>query len=247
MLVIGFAADWIGRKWGSRLTMSIMLVGSIFLCAMDGPAEVFLALYITGLMVYGVGVGGEYPLASSSASERAEGNPEMRKRRGETVVLTFTQQGWGNWSNTLVILIFLAMVGATTSITPDQARLVVRLQFIIGAVLALCVTIYRWVYLEESKVWQAERQGVDDELVIEGKQNQKRVLYWVILKKFWPRLFIACFAWVLNDLAFYGNKLFQSTFIAVISGPDASIFTKICWTLVNSSVALAGYLCVFVS
>lgn len=41
------------------------------------------------------GVGGEYPVASSSAAERAEGSKAMRQRRGETVVLTFSQQGWG--------------------------------------------------------------------------------------------------------------------------------------------------------
>lgn len=47
------------------------------------------------------GVGGEYPLAASSAAERAEGDPELRKRRGEMVVLTFSQQGWGNFTNTV--------------------------------------------------------------------------------------------------------------------------------------------------
>ncbi len=40
----------------------------------------------------GVGVGGEYPMASSSAAERAEGSKETRKRRGRAVVLTFSQQ-----------------------------------------------------------------------------------------------------------------------------------------------------------
>lgn len=32
-------------------------------------------------------------MASSSAAERAEGCPELRKRRGEVVVLVFSQQG----------------------------------------------------------------------------------------------------------------------------------------------------------
>ena len=35
---------------------------------------------------------GEYPLASSSASERAEANKALRFRRGEMVVCTFTMQ-----------------------------------------------------------------------------------------------------------------------------------------------------------
>ena len=95
-------------------------------------------------MVYGIGVGGEYPLASSSAAERAEGNPEMRKRRGETVVLTFSQQGWGNFANTLVIVILLAIQGATGSNpTRNQAAVTWHTQYAIGTFICLLVMIYR--------------------------------------------------------------------------------------------------------
>lgn len=41
---------------------------------------------------YGFGVGGEYPMASSSATERSEASAYWRKRRGEQVVLTFSNQ-----------------------------------------------------------------------------------------------------------------------------------------------------------
>lgn len=162
---------------------------------------------------------GEFPLASSSAAEKAEGDPKLRKRRGETVVLAFSQQGWGeswaeeslrgmggeksygspgmaalalpgpapgtssahpargpaskqpspasppappayrpagNFVNTLVILLLLAMQGATGALTSGQAELTWRLQFGVGAVICVCVTAYRWLYLEESEAsWQA--------------------------------------------------------------------------------------------
>ncbi len=35
-------------------------------------------------------------------------------------------------------------------------------------------------------------------------------------KQFWPRLTATSLAWVANDFAFYGNKLFQSTFISLL-------------------------------
>lgn len=50
---------------------------------------------------FGYGVGGEYPLASASAAERSAVDPEHQKRRGEAVVLVFSNQGLGT------------MVGAT--------------------------------------------------------------------------------------------------------------------------------------
>jgi len=43
--------------------------------------------------VFGIGVGGEYPIASTSASERAEADVNLQHRRGETVMLTFSMQG----------------------------------------------------------------------------------------------------------------------------------------------------------
>ncbi len=41
-----------------------------------------------------------------------------------------------------------------------------------------------------------------------------------------------------RDVSFYGNKLFQSTFIGIIA-PGSSILTGLLWTLLNSFVALA--------
>ncbi len=36
-LALGFAADRIGRKWGSVVTAGVMLVGGILLAAANGP------------------------------------------------------------------------------------------------------------------------------------------------------------------------------------------------------------------
>jgi hypothetical protein len=45
-----------------------------------------------------------------------------------------------------------------------------------------------------------------------------------------------------HTLLQYGNKLFQSAFIAALF-PDASIYVRMQWTLLNSAVALVGYYC----
>lgn len=59
MLLIGFLADWMGRKWGSRMCTSIMTVGCILLTSAAGSAQTFLNVYLTGLFIFGFGVGGE--------------------------------------------------------------------------------------------------------------------------------------------------------------------------------------------
>jgi hypothetical protein len=40
--------------------------------------------------------------------------------------------------------------------------------------------------------------------------------------------------------SFYGNKVFQSAFVNILS-PGASLLTTLLWTLLNSGCALVGY------
>ena len=42
-----------------------------------------------------------------------------------------------------------------------------------------------------------------------------------------------------QDFSFYGNKVFQSSFIQILS-PGASLLTTLLWTLLNSGCALIG-------
>ena len=43
----------------------------------------------------------------------------------------------------------------------------------------------------------------------------------------------------MQDFSFYGNKVFQSSFIQILS-PGASLLTTLLWTLLNSGCALVG-------
>lgn len=54
------------------------------------------------------------------------------------------------------------------------------------------------------------------------------------------RLLATAGSWFLWDFSFYGNKVFQSTFIQILS-PGASLLTTLLWTLLNSGCALVGY------
>ena len=63
----------IGRKVGSIATSGTMLVFGILMAASYGttPAKLF-AMFTAVQFLFGIGVGGEYPVASTSANERAE-------------------------------------------------------------------------------------------------------------------------------------------------------------------------------
>lgn len=67
--------------------------------------------------------------------------------------------------------------------------------------------------------------------------REQKVLWY----HYWHRLAGCALAWFFWDVSFYGNKLFQSTFIKILY-PGASILTTLEWTLLNSAVSLVSRL-----
>jgi len=98
MLLWGYLADVVGRKWGSRSVATIMLSGVILLTFTSyAPSpSAYFAYFMVAQTWYGFGVGGEYPLAAASAAERSATDKGLQKKRGQTVVLVFSNQGVGN-------------------------------------------------------------------------------------------------------------------------------------------------------
>jgi MFS family permease len=75
------------------LPFACTCAGAILIIASSGNTDRALwAMFTAVQFIFGIGVGGEYPVASSSANERAEASALLSKRRGETVVLVFSMQ-----------------------------------------------------------------------------------------------------------------------------------------------------------
>ncbi len=174
MLAFAVLADRVGRKVGSRATMAVMTVGSVLLASAAGPASAFLTVYFCGLAVFAFGVGGEYPLSAASAVEKADADPATRPRRGRAVVLMFSQQGLGSFVNSLVLVLLLAVQGATGAVSPTQATITWHAMFAIGAAIVFAVSVYRALFLEESEVWQAERAAGEAEREAEAADESVR-------------------------------------------------------------------------
>ena len=75
MVLLGFLANSIGRRRGSILTASLMAFGAICMTLssvlLSSQPSMLFPIMSLSFFVFGTGVGGEYPLSASSASERA--------------------------------------------------------------------------------------------------------------------------------------------------------------------------------
>lgn len=121
------AGDYIGRRWGIIQDAVTMTIGSILFMSMWGTSlEGWAIMYAWSLFVFGVGVGGEYPMTSTTAMEGIHGEgsaradklvsstsreafsiSDMSQHRGRSVLLAFLMQGWGQLINQAVLIILL--------------------------------------------------------------------------------------------------------------------------------------------
>ena len=241
---VGVIGDWIGRRWGLIQDAVIMLVGLIMLTASWGTSlEGWVICYAWSLFVYGIGVGGEYPITAtssleSSATEGRLSTREDRLHRGRRVTMAFLMQGWGQFVNQVILIVLLIIFNSGSGNPPystSSAQYAFRLSFAIPAVGTAWLAYYRtW------KMPNASRQ------LKEAKSRTQVTGYDInalryCFTHFGGRLLATAGTWFCNDVFFYGNKLFQGQFIKVISNNPDSLVTTWTWNLVNITVSLAGY------
>jgi hypothetical protein len=85
----------------------------------------------------------------------------------------------------------------------------------------------------ESMVQTTKNKGLD--------RDAKPLKVALLLQHYGVRLFGTSLTWLLWDIAFYGNKLFQSSFLIVLTGEDASLMDITGASAINAFVALLGY------
>jgi len=105
MMLLGTLANTLGRRVGSILTASLMCSGAwgMTLCSMvfTKNALILFRCMVVLLFVFGVGVGGEYPLSASSASERAMAELQQQQQvwKNTTVEFDYAQVNEENSSS----------------------------------------------------------------------------------------------------------------------------------------------------
>jgi MFS family permease len=236
---VGVIGDWIGRRWGLIQDATIMLLGTILLTGMWGRnLQGWIAMYIISIFIYGVGVGGEYPMTSTQAMEGAKAGRGAgdRLHRGRNVVLAFTMQGWGQLLNQAILIICLLIFhgGGNPPYGRTSTQWTFRLSFAFVGAVTLWLLYHRIYKLQFS----------DRQLRI-AKRKYSVTGYDVksfnlVMTHYWHRLLGTAGGWFCNDFFFYGNKIFQGVFIKIID-PHSTVFGGWLWNLLNIGVALVGY------
>jgi hypothetical protein len=181
-------------------------------------------------------------MTATAGMENAVGSGKVstkddRLHRGRKVTSAFLMQGWGQFFNQVILIILLLIFhhGSSPPYSKTMAQWTYRVSFAIPAVGTLWLVYFRYY-----KMKSASKQ------LMLSKKKAKVTGYDVTSLKltftyFGPRLLATAGTWFANDVFFYGNKLFQSEFIKVLTPGNQSVMVGWLYNMINVGVSLCGY------
>ncbi|WWC87470.1 uncharacterized protein L201_002359 [Kwoniella dendrophila CBS 6074] len=243
-ILVGIEGDWVGRKTGLVQDALVMTLGLVMLTASWGTSlQGWVICYGFSQFFYGIGVGGEYPMTSTTAMESksvAGSQKDDKLHRGRNVVLAFLMQGWGQLFNQgiLIILLLIFHHSANPPYSEVSAQWTFRVSFAVMAVMTLWLAYFRYYKKQYSSA--ALKKSKKNSRVNQSGYDLHSLK--LVSTHFAGRLIGTTTGWLFNDFLFYGNKLFASTFINIISPSSVgNVVTTWNWNLVNIGVSLVGY------
>ncbi|OSC97424.1 MFS general substrate transporter [Trametes coccinea BRFM310] len=165
----GYSADYFGRKavYGKELMLIIFAtIGTI--CDPTGALSpsgslIWLAVW---RIILGIGIGGDYPMSASVATDRAN-----LRRRGTLLSYIFANQGWGSFVGSLATIIILLCYKHVMEVDGKTSKVDGVWRILVGLSLVPAFgTLYQRLTLPESTRYTESRKGnlpIQDEESIE--------------------------------------------------------------------------------
>lgn len=237
-LFFGWLGDKLGRKKVYGVTLMLMSLCSIAsgLSFSDNPTAVMATLCFFRFWL-GFGIGGDYPLSATIMSEYAN-----KKTRGAFIAAVFAMQGFGILGGGIFALVissaFNGRYGAPAyevdaiGSTVPQADYVWRIVLMLGALPAILTYYWRMKMPETARytalVAKNAKQAAADmskvlHMEIEAEPQrveQSKSAFGLFSKQFLKRhglhLLGTSMTWLLLDIAFYSQNLFQKDIFSAI-------------------------------
>lgn len=241
-IVFGWLGDHKGRRRVYGFALLLMVVSSLASGFSISTTRTAVLLSLGFFrFILGLGIGGDYPLSSTIMSEFAN-----KRTRGSFIAAVFSMQGFGILASATVTMVVCSIFRRASKPsspfdTPREADVAWRLILMIGSVPA-AMTYYwrmmmpetaRYTALVEQNVLQAAKdmEKVLDisitDIVEENPVPPTMHAYSLLSKDFFRyhgRDLFACSAnWLLVDIVFYSQVLFQSEIYKIHLKPKEEV------------------------
>jgi len=184
----------------------------------------WIICYAWSLFLYGLGVGGEYPITGVSSVEGRGpgGTTGDRMHRGRNVVLAFVGQGWGQLVNQGILIVGLLAFngsGLDAPFSKTATQWTFRVQFGFIAFTTLWLAYFRYYKMpdQDAELRAAKKRAGQSTSGYDVKSFK------LAKNHYWHRMLGTAGSWFCNDFFFYGNKIFAGVFIGIITGGNSSL------------------------
>ena len=242
----GILGDWFGRHMAMAVVMTLQVVAAL-MSSLSGiimeDANIY-AVLAGWRFLLGLGCGGVYPLAATLSAEA------KKESRAKTVALTFSMQGVGYFAVSLVAYLLMLALGDESDLT---WRLLLGLGSLPGTIL-IATRLYHRTKTEEMTSGhndiEVAQSNDTDELTSFGKyqrQSQIRLKPKTLFEQIrsepnlLQKMVGAAGCWLLFDILFYGNTLFQPVVLSAAFGESETTIALVRDSMFISLMALPGY------
>ncbi|KAI7884563.1 phosphate:H+ symporter [Lichtheimia hyalospora FSU 10163] len=238
-LTFGFLGDAFGRKAIYGLELLLIIIATINCATSASAVEGVGAVGFLGFwrFILGVGIGGDYPMSSTVASEWSSTN-----NRGTMIAFIFSMQGVGQIVAALVTMVLLAIFKGAVENNVDNLDYVWRLCIGLGCIPAVATIYGRWTMPESPRYAvnvQNDSEGAHAAILATESfrvKNQKSSTYepeqqqqqeqqqqeqqqddFVVHFRKWKNLKVllgVSLCWFFMDIAFYGTNLNQALILS---------------------------------
>ncbi|CAE7416539.1 GIT1, partial [Symbiodinium pilosum] len=205
MLVMGPASDYIGRRMGLIGCSLITLAGAI-LSALAWSENTLIAARI----ITGIGMGGEYPLASSHSAESSEKTSDGARN---VALLYLFGSGFGQ--------ALCPMVTYAMDVAGVPHEMLWRWIFGVGVILSALGLVLRYLTTKDSQKFVESKEA-------EHKHHDST---WTILSPYWRAILGTAGCWFLFDVVEYGLKQNDAAiFEKDAGGPYSDSILQVLWS-----------------
>ena len=205
MIVMGPVSDYIGRRLGLILCSIITLLGALLSALAWSESALIAARIITG-----VGMGGEYPLASAHSAESSEKTSDGARN---IALLYLFGSGFGQALCPLVTYIM--------EVAGVPQELLWRWIFGVGVILSALGLVLRYLTTQDSQKFVESKKA-------EQKHHDST---WTILSPYWRALLGTAGCWFLFDIVEYGLKQNDAAiFSENVSASYADSILQVLWS-----------------
>lgn len=222
----GFIADYYSRRAAMLYGTAILIIFTILAAGSWGEnsadVEGMLAALTVWRVFMGIGLGSEYPAASTACAEASALLPPGKRNR-YFAWFTNTMIDFGFLASAFVPWVLLKIFGAEGEWALTR---VWRLTLGLGAIPPLMLFVMRFFYKES-------------ESFSKNRFKRVKIPYWRVFKFYWFRLSIISSIWLIYDFSAYGFGLFSSLILAELYKGD-SLSRIFAWNILFNAFYLPG-------